>query len=184
VFKLEWYQPLGHNTNPAAILAEPPPETSTDYNKSHRRMLVVQEHATHCLVVYATLAELANGQKQLMLASPISTYGQRGCLKDGMRETEIRHHAVIHSSSREAWWDREETARGMRLGPIPVELVGRQTLDRWSRVRFDNVHTVTHNFKVMNIGMVPRGYHPTILTNLNESLFPSAGPSHNPRRRT
>lgn len=171
VIKLEWFQPHGHHTGSQS---KPENSPAKAYHHAHRRMLIVQQLETHCLAMYVALP--FHAIRKLMLISPILTYNNQGCTKKGMKKSEIRQHAVIYEQRKESepWYDTREQELGMQLPPIPVRLVGGQRLNQWSRVRFDNIHTVPHNYKVKDIGMVPKEHHPVILDNLYYCMFPES----------
>lgn len=161
VFKIAWPQPHGHHL-PSATTADDPPTPS--YQVSQRRMMVIVPQETHCLCV------------------PIMTYKYQGCKKKGLKKAEIEQHAVVYVEGEQPWWDPEETEKGLSLAPVPVKVVAGEKLERTSRVRFDHVHTVTHNMKVKHVGWVDREHRPTLLANLHNCLFPQPNQTQSHRR--
>jgi hypothetical protein len=59
---------------------------------------------------------------------------------------------VIHAANTEPYTSSYEPA--MSKVPLKVNMAQGERLDRMSRINFTTVHTVQHNVKVKNIGMV------------------------------
>lgn len=85
-------------------------------------------------------------------AIPINTYRGYGVAKHGFKQVDIDGHAVIHASTAEPYTSPREPI--MRKEPLKVNMVQGERLDPMSRINFTTVHTVQHNVKVKNIGIV------------------------------
>ena len=84
---------------------------------------------------------------------PISTYGNIGVSKAGFTASDIQAHAIIHPKGQPpAPLPREP---GMRKRPIAFKPASSEmSLDKSSRINFSKVHTIEHNVKAMDIGMI------------------------------
>jgi hypothetical protein len=87
-------------------------------------------------------------------AIPIHTYRGQGVAKHGFKQVDVDGHAVIHAANTSPYVNPHEPE--MMKSPLKVDLVSGERLDRMSRINFTTVHTVQHNVKVKNIGMVHR----------------------------
>jgi hypothetical protein len=135
VFAVLWHEPAGDSQNDRFSEAFPHPGRFNEPIISHiRRMVVVKQHHGSCWAI------------------PINTYKGQGVAKRGFNQYDIAGHAVIHATGREPYTDPAEPK--MSKTPLKVNMVKDETLDWMSRVNFTTVHTVQHNVKVKNIGMV------------------------------
>jgi hypothetical protein len=97
---------------------------------------------------------------------PINTYNGQGVEKFAKHEPlsdadkrDIEAHAIIYMSDGEA--KSRNTEPKMSKHSIKVVPAGEdQKLDPMSRVNFAKVHTVEHNFKVMDVGIVEKNSLP------------------------
>lgn len=131
VFRAIWPEPRG-------ILSE---EDKTGPYKIYlelRPMIVILSGPAHCI------------------CAPIYSYGGKGTTKRGLKEAEIKCHAIAYSSGQE---DKplpgEEENGALMLKSFPVDTVKGVTLQKASRVRFDTPHTVSYNIRVRDMGRVP-----------------------------
>lgn len=142
VFALLWHENAGKNKNKKSQLGEPEFVNKGKYGEyifSHiRRMVVVRQRHGYCWCI------------------PINSYGGKGVAKKGMSKEEIEAHTIIYMATARPVRSSEET--GIIKDPIAVETATNQTLDRFSRLNFAKIHTVEHNVKVMNVGIVCRAH--------------------------
>jgi hypothetical protein len=135
VFAVLWHEPAGDSQNDRFSEAFPHPGRFNEPIISHiRRMVVVKQHHGFCWAI------------------PINTYKGQGVAKRGFNKYDIAGHAVIHATDRAPYTDPAEPR--MSKTPLKVNMVQGETLDWMSRINFTTVHTVQHNVKVKNIGMV------------------------------
>jgi hypothetical protein len=103
-------------------------------------------------------------------AVPIHTYGNKGVAKRGFNEIDVYGHAVIYMTGTTPYTAPDEPK--MSKTPIQVdpaqdksqELDPKKTrldlkkirLEPMSRINFTKVHTVEHEVKVLNIGIVSK----------------------------
>jgi hypothetical protein len=87
-------------------------------------------------------------------AIPINTYRGHGVAKHGFKQVDVDGHAVIHAANTQPYTSPQEPP--MTKVPLKVNMVQGERLDRMSRINFTTVHTVQHNVKVKNLGMVSR----------------------------
>lgn len=86
-------------------------------------------------------------------AIPINTYNGQGCLKHGLNSDDIAAHAIIYSTDKAPRPLPRET--GLTKNPIAIELgSSADELHRASRINFDQVRTLQHNVRAMDIGRV------------------------------
>lgn len=83
---------------------------------------------------------------------PISTYNGQGVAKRGFRQVDIDAHAIVYSG--ESAPGRLAREPAMIKRPLAVECSRGQRLDPASRVDFSKVHTVEHNVRAQDIGMI------------------------------
>lgn len=102
-----------------------------------RRMVVVRRRYGYCWCV------------------AINTYGGRGVGGKRRANDEDRSHTIIHDSTKEP--QRVANEKRIVKEPIAVIMTAPETLQVASRLNYAKVHTVEHNVKVMDVGMV----HPT-----------------------
>lgn len=142
VFRVLWHEPSG-----ASLNGQVPYNNVTSIGKfgeglytTLRWMLVVKEGSAHCI------------------CSPISTYGGRGLSKN-LSQSDIAAHAIIHATDAEPQPLPGEPR--MSKVPIPVSVRNHDLnpIQVASRVNFSQLHTVQHNVKVAEVGMVPERFH-------------------------
>ena len=89
-------------------------------------------------------------------AVPVYSYGGKGLSKSGLRDSNIKAHAVIHMEGTSANWLQGEPPSGKR--PITVRPFPNNsfTFDRSSRINFERPSPVDYNTKIILIGTVTR----------------------------
>ncbi|KAK5069529.1 hypothetical protein LTR64_008210 [Lithohypha guttulata] len=97
---------------------------------------------------------LHTAHRGLTANSPVYSNKQKGVLKRGLSRCEILQHAIIFDEAQGQWSHDEEVRLGLYREAISVRMDNDQTLNKWSRIRYDNVCTIRYNWKVLSIGMV------------------------------
>lgn len=92
------------------------------------------------------------------VVSPILTYDKRGCTKPGIRPEQ---HGIIHSSQ-----DAPQVLVGepqLGFAPVPVVMYGLERLSIESRIHYAKLQTISHNARVIFIGLIEAGYFGIVL---------------------
>jgi hypothetical protein len=134
VFALLWHEAAGESDNDRVSEISFPGRFDEPIISHIRRMVVIREGHGNCWAI------------------PINTYRGHGVAKHGFKQVDVDGHAVIHAANTEPYTSSYEPA--MSKVPLKVNMAQGERLDRMSRINFTTVHTVQHNVKVKNIGMV------------------------------
>lgn len=107
---------------------------------------------------------------------PVFTYDGQGVNKRNrkggpvLHNFEIRQHAVIYDADNQAWSDDEEVRLGPLRPAIGVDTVPGQTLNEWSRMRYDSICLVRYNWQVCEIGQVSDVHMDRLFNDFAEAL--------------
>lgn len=83
------------------------------------------------------------------------TYKGQGVSKQGLKESEIQHHAVLYTKDKDVLLlEEEKQYEPIMRAPFPVNTAGKDTLEPTSRIRFDMPYPVKYNLKVYDLGRV------------------------------
>ncbi|KAI5362499.1 hypothetical protein Slin15195_G061560 [Septoria linicola] len=144
VFLVLWVEPAGDSHSDITTMTETvdPGTTTSRWNErvfsKVRRFVVIREGTDYCS------------------ALPIMTYGGKGVGKAGIIKSD---HAIIFTDAEPTPLpneSRQPHEQGMRATAIRVTAVNkpREKLDPVSRINFAKIHTIQHNIKVKDFGMV------------------------------
>lgn len=131
VFALLWHEPAGDDRGSATGFR------GENVYSSIRRMAVVRDDIHGAC-----------------WAIPVHTYGNKGVAKRGFNQTDIQGHAILYMTGTEPTLGADEPE--MSKIPIQVDPAQDQELHHMSRINFIKVHTVEHEVKVLNIGIVSK----------------------------
>lgn len=149
IFRVLWHQPAGSDLRGKLANSTSVGKFREPIYTTARWMLVVKEKLGHCI------------------CCPISTYGGRGLESKKFQQSEIRAHAIMYG-----YGMPPPQNTGLVKPPIPVFVQENGTrVDPISSVNFSKLHTVEHNVKVANIGMIPENLHRLIIQYVSEEFL-------------
>jgi len=83
----------------------------------------------------------------------VNTYAGRGLEKFKNSDADVQAHSIIHMDGTEAVWLSKEPRS--KKNPIVVRHGAEETkLDRASRLCYSKPHTVEHNLKTLEVGLI------------------------------